>query len=162
MDRIMPIDLERAQLRKSFRGYAVKEVDTLLQGAADTMQSLLVENDALKQEMERQRAELDRSRRQEDTLKDTLLLAQKAADDTRASAQRHADALLEEARNGALAERVAAQQAVSEMRWEVERVKAERKKFAEEFRSMLERYQRELNYPASLTIVEGDAAAAGA
>lgn len=42
------------------------------------------------------------------------------------AAQKHADLIIEEARQGALAERVSAQRSLSEMRWELERLRQER------------------------------------
>lgn len=159
MDRILPIDLERAQLRKSFRGYARKEVDTLLLGAAQSMQQLLVENDRLRQDVESLRSEVERNRLVESTLKDALVLAQKAADDTRAAAQKQAENLLEEARQAAVVERGQLQQQLSDLKWEIESVKVERSRFNDEFRMVLERYMRELQPPPSLTVIDGDAAA---
>ena len=156
MDRIMPIDLERVQLKKSFRGYETSAVDKLIKGSTESLQSLLIENAGLREEVERQRQELDRTRLQENTLKDALLLAQKAADETRAAAHRHADNIIEEARQGALAERIAMQQQVSELRWDFERIRAERKRFEDEFKGMLERYQRDIAVMPLLNGVQGD------
>jgi cell division initiation protein len=110
----------------------------------------------LRSELEFARAELERTRTQEGTLKETLVMAQKAADDTRAAAQRHAENVIEEARQGALAEKIAAQQQLSEMRWQIEQLKVERQKFTEEFRLVLERYLREVSFVNPLTVVEGD------
>src|SRR5688572_26263281 len=105
MDRILPIDLERAQLRKSFRGYARKEVDSLLAGAAASMQQALVDNDRLRQEIEQLRSEVERTRSTENALRDTLVLAQQAADDARNAAQKQAEAMVEEARQSSITER---------------------------------------------------------
>lgn len=156
MDRLMPIDLERAQLRKSFRGYETAAVDTMIKAAAESLQAALVENCALKEELERQRHEIERNRLQEDTLKDALMLAQKAADETRAAAHKHAENILEEARQAALAERLALQQQVSELRWNIERTRAEKRRFEDELRSMLDRYRQDLDSIAILTSVPGE------
>ena len=161
MDRIMPIDLERAKLRKSFRGYERVKVDALLAGAAESLQALLVENSNLREQVERQLRDLERTKIEENTLKDALLLCQKAADETRAAAHKHADAILEEARQSALAERIASQQQISEMRWDIERLRSERKRFEDEFKSMLDRYQRDISVTPIFRIVEGDVAAVG-
>ena len=156
MDRIMPIDLERVQLKKSFRGYETSAVDQLIKGTTDSLQSLLIENAGLREEVERQRQELDRTRLQENTLKDALLLAQKAADETRAAAHRHAENIIEEARQAALAERISMQQQVSELRWDMERIRTERRRFEDEFKGMLERYQRDITVMPLLNGVQGD------
>ena len=156
MDRIMPIDLERVQLKKSFRGYETSAVDQLIKGTTESLQSLLIENAGLREEVERQRQELDRTRLQENTLKDALLLAQKAADETRAAAHRHAENIIEEARQAALAERISMQQQVSELRWDMERIRTERRRFEDEFKGMLERYQRDITVMPLLNGVQGD------
>ncbi len=157
MDRIMPIDLERVQLRKRFRGYETSAVDKLLKGAADSLQNSLIENVALREEVERQRQELDRTRAQEDTLKDALLLAQKAADETRAAAQRHAESIMEEARQAASTERHSLQRQTDDLRWDLERLRTERERFEADFRSMLDRYQRDLSVIPLLNVIEGGA-----
>lgn len=162
MDRLMPIDLERVQLRKSFRGYEISSVDDLLKKATEALQTLLIENAALREETERQRQELERTRVLEGTLKDALILAQKAADETRASAQRHGENMIEEARQAALAERIAVQQQVTETRWELERLRGEKKHFQAEFQAMLHRYQRDIAVVPVLSVIEGDARAAEA
>ncbi|MDR3691480.1 MAG: DivIVA domain-containing protein [Fimbriimonas sp.] len=153
--------MERAKLRKSFRGYDKVQVETLLAGAADSLKQLLVDNATLREQVERQYQDLERTKLAENTLKDALILAQKAADETRAAAHQHAEAILEEARQSALAERVAVQQQMSEMRWDMERLKGEKKRFEEEFRSILERYQRDLSVSPIFRVVEGDVAAVG-
>ena len=159
MDRIMPVDLDRTKLRKSFRGYETEEVDEILKVCARTIESLLAENHSLRTDFERNKAELDTLRAQGDLLKETLLLAQRSADDARNSAQKHADAILEEARTAALAERVAVQQKVSEMRWELERLKHEKLRFEQDFRAILEGHLRGLDIEpiTGLSVVSGDA-----
>jgi cell division initiation protein len=158
MDRIMPIDLERAKLKKSLRGYDTRAVEELLARASQALQALLGENADLREQVERQWRDLEKTKLEENTLKDALILAQKAADETRAVAQKHADAILEEARQSALAEKVAVQQQVSEMRWEIERMKIDRKRFEEDFKALLDRYQREMSGPTVISVVDGAAA----
>ena len=160
MDRLMPIDLERAQLRKSFRGYETSSVDDLLKRATDALQSLLIDNAGLREEIERQNQELDRTRVQESTIKDALILAQKAADDTRAAAQKHGENIVEEARQAALAERISGQQQVSELRWDIERLKAEKMHFEADFKALLDRYHRDLPAKPVLSVIEGELKAA--
>jgi len=158
MDRIMPIDLERARLRKSFRGYETTQVDTLLSESAQSLQALLMENATLREQVERQWKDLERCKLEENTLKDAILLAQKAADETRAAAHKHAESILEEARLAALAERVSVQQQVSELRWDLERLRSDRRRFEDEFKAMLDRYQRDVTVVPMLSVIDGNVA----
>jgi cell division initiation protein len=158
MDRIMPIDLERPELRMKFRGYDRASVDRLINGAAKTLQEVLMENAAIRQELERLRGEVDLVRQQEQTLKDVLVVAQRAAEETRAVAHRDAETILEEARQAAMAERMSTQQKLSETRWEIEQLRANRMRYADDFRALLERHQRELGHVVGLEVVVGEGA----
>lgn len=144
----MPIDLERAELRKKLWGYDRAEVERLINGAAKSLQEALMENVAIRQDLERLRAEVETVRRQEDTLRDVLVVAQRAADETRAVAHREAETILEEARQAAQAERNDTQRKLSETRWEIERLTTERQRVADELRVLLERHLRELDPPS--------------
>jgi cell division initiation protein len=159
MDRIMPIDLDRTKLRKRFRGYETEEVDEILKVCARTIEALLSDVQKLKFECERLKFEVEAKSAQEDLLKETLMLAQKSADETRAAARAHADAILGEARQLALSEHSDAHQKVSELRWEIERLRNDRKRFADDFRAILEGHLRGLSLEpiTGLSVVEGDA-----
>lgn len=162
MDRILPIDLEHPKFRMSFRGYDKTEVDELLSGAARALAELIEENERLRGQVEVHAAELDVFRSQDALVKETLLVAQKAADETRAAAQKNADALIEEARQSGMVERMAAAQHLSELRWELDRLKSERARFAQEFRSLLERHSQDLERLSNpeLSVVHGEPPAA--
>lgn len=171
MDRVMPIDLERPELRKRLRGYDVQAVDALLRGAARSLHELRMENEALRERLVSQTDELDRARNHERMMSDVLINAQRAADETRALAQKHADAIIEEARLASLAERVAGQQKISETRFDMERLRNDRVRMEQEIRGLLDRMLRELGPEASthavieaptLTLIDREADAAGA
>jgi cell division initiation protein len=149
----MPIDLEHPDLRRRFRGYDMKVVDALMRGAARSLHELRMENETLRERLTGQTEELERARGQERLVNEVLVTAQRAADETRAAAQKHADSMLEEARLAALAERVAVQQQVSEVRFELERLRAERARVETEVRLMLERLLRELGPANPVPIV---------
>ena len=95
-------------------------------------------------EVDRLRGQVDASHEQDHTLKEVLVLAQKAADETRSAAHKQAEALIAEARQSASAERMAEQQKLSEIRWEIERLKADKMRFEEDLRTILQRYLRDL------------------
>lgn len=159
MNRVLPIDLVRADLRRAFRGYATEDVDALLESAANSMEALLVENAALKQQLEKQRPEVVAPATGESELAAALLLAQRAAEETRANAKKEAELLLEEARQAAVREWSAAQDRARELRWEIERLRAERQRFEGDFRALLDRHLRDLSTPApsALAVVEVEA-----
>jgi cell division initiation protein len=145
MERILPIDLENTHFRRTLAGYDRRRVDDTMLRASRSLEAVLTENAALKAEIEHLRAETQAYRSQENTLRDAILVAQRAAEDTRAAAQRQADALLEEARQTGYAERVAASRALSETRWDLERMRQERANFRSDFQALLSKFQREIS-----------------
>ena len=92
MERILPIDLENTHFRRTLAGYDRRRVDDTMLRASRSLEAVLTENAALKAEIEHLRAETQAYRSQENTLRDAILVAQRAAEDTRAAAQRQADA----------------------------------------------------------------------
>ena len=145
MERLKPIDLERAPLKRKLGGYDRNQTEELLSQAAEEIGRLLAENQTLRVELESARAEASRYRSTESMLTEALVLAQRAADETRAAAQKQAENILEDARISALAERTNGQQKVSELRWEIERLRLDSQKFRDEYRALLERELRNLS-----------------
>ena len=151
----MPVDLEHVKLRKGFRGYQHAEVDELLRRITSTLEELLSENATLKELSASQQAELAMLRRDTRFVQEALISAQKSADEIRNAAQKHAELIIEEARHIATTEKNAAQQKVTEWRWEMDRIKQDRQRFIEDFRLLLERHMRELSTAPSLELMEG-------
>lgn len=92
-----PMDLRQAKFGSSVRGYDRTEVSTMLTEAADSFEYALLENDRLRQELTRLDTALQQFRELERSLKNTLLSAQKVADDMRDSATQDAGRILREA-----------------------------------------------------------------
>lgn len=145
MERIKPVDIERAKFGKALLGYDREEVQTLLDRVSAELETLLVEQAALAAEIERQNQELEVYRSQDSTLKQALLLAQKTADETRASAHKEAELIVQETlqQTDRLAHEL--QSKITDLRWEVERLRLDKQKFLKGFRAMLEGYLREVD-----------------
>jgi cell division initiation protein len=156
----MPIDLERSSthLRRAWRGFDRTQVLEVMQKAALEMSSLRGEIESLQQQLTQQRAELDTHRAQENTLKEALLLAQRTADETRATAHREGDSIVEEARRKAAEIERQAKEQMHELRWELERLRLEKQKYLNQFRTLLETQLRELAEMGGFAVVEGEVA----
>ncbi|HEY0866622.1 MAG TPA: DivIVA domain-containing protein [Fimbriimonas sp.] len=155
MERILPIDLQRHNLKKSAVGYDRKSVDDLLEKAAQSLSASIDENAALHTQLGRLHEQLDRFKAEESLMREALVLAQKTADETRAAAHREADLIREAARQQAGENLQDLRRQADDLRWEIERLRLERTRFRDEFRSVLERYGRELEAtPQALSVVE--------
>ena len=92
--KVTPLELRQRQFTTVMRGYDRAEVNTILAQAADDYEAALLENDRLRQELGKVEAALNEHRGQEKHLSNTLLTAQKLADDIREKAQQDAARLV--------------------------------------------------------------------
>ncbi|MFN2384483.1 MAG: DivIVA domain-containing protein [Gemmatimonadota bacterium] len=95
---LTPLDLKKQQFDKIFRGYDPVAVDAFLELASEEMGTLVTRINALEERILGMNATLDDYRHMEQALKDTMLSAQRLADDAKSGAQRDADLLKREAR----------------------------------------------------------------
>ena len=96
---ITPVEFESIRFNKALRGYSSDEVDEFLRRTIKDYEALYCENQELQDKLLRLQKELDRYRELEKTLNDTLVLAQKASDDTKHNAHKEAELLIREAEN---------------------------------------------------------------
>lgn len=95
--KVTPLDLRQTHFRKGMRGYDPDEVRALLADAADDYEAALRDLDRLRQEMQKADIQLNEYREREANLRNTLLTAQKVADQIRENAAKEADVLLRDA-----------------------------------------------------------------
>lgn len=163
MDKVTPLDLERAQIPEAFKGYRKEAVDRLLSMASIQLETQLVEIRRLNALLKSAEGELERFRAQEGTLNSALLLAQKTGDETRMHAQKEAELVIEAARQEAREIKRQAQESVRVMQWELERLSDERASFIHRFRTLMAEYTNRLDDQAPthavLKVQEPEAAA---
>jgi cell division initiation protein len=94
---VSPLDLRQQRFRTRFRGYDTVEVVSLLTAVADDYEQALKETDRLRQELMQSVALLQEHRDREQNLKNTLMTAQKIADDIKATAQQEAQRIVRDA-----------------------------------------------------------------
>ncbi len=100
---VTPHDLRNAELREAFRGYRPDEVEELLERAAVTLERMHERMRLLQERIGQVEQEAANGREMESVLRQTLLLAQRTADETVTSAHDKARQLVEEAEDRALA-----------------------------------------------------------
>ena len=95
--KVTPLDLRQQRFQTAMRGYDRGEVTAFLAEAADDYENALRENDRLRQDLSRVEALLNEHRGQEKNLTNTLITAQKLADEIRENAQQEAGRVVREA-----------------------------------------------------------------
>ena len=95
--KVTPLDLRQQRFKTVMRGYDRGEVQAFLLEVADDYENALRENDKLRQDVTKLDAVLAEHRGQERNLRNTLLTAQKHADDIKEHAQTEAGLIVREA-----------------------------------------------------------------
>src|SRR5512141_2296323 len=85
--RIAPLDLRQQRFKTAMRGFDKTEVVAFLTEAADDYEHALREIDRLRQDLVRMESLLTEHREREDNLRNTLLTAQRRADEVKDAAQ---------------------------------------------------------------------------
>ncbi len=95
--KVTPLDLRQQRFNTVMRGYDRGEVQAFLLEVGDDYENALRDNDKLRQDVTKLEAVLAEHRGQERNLRNTLLTAQKHADDVREHAHNEASLIVREA-----------------------------------------------------------------
>jgi cell division initiation protein len=95
--KVTPLDLRQQRFQTVMRGYDRGEVQAFLLEVADDYENALRESDRLRQEVAKLDAVLSEHRGQERNLRNTLLSAQKMADEVKEQADKQAAIIIKEA-----------------------------------------------------------------
>lgn len=98
---LTPLDIENKRFSKSIKGYNLDEVDDFLDQLTIDYEKLYKENNGLKNQVEDLQKDLEHYKSVEQTLQNTLIMAQQAADDIKSNAQSRADQIIRDAQSEA-------------------------------------------------------------
>lgn len=98
---LTPLDIENKRFSKSIKGYNLDEVDDFLDQLTIDYERLYKENNELKNQLETVQNDLEHYKSVEQTLQNTLIMAQSTADDIKANAQSRADQIIRDAQSEA-------------------------------------------------------------
>ena len=156
--KLTPMDIHHKEFRHSLRGYDEKEVDTFLDDVADEFERLFKENIDLSERLDGASDKVRSYQEMEKTLHNTMLAAQRSAEDIVTRARGEAATLLRDAEvkakeliHGALRQK----QTVA---GELVRIKQAEEEFRSEFVSALERHLesvREVGLPDDISVLVG-------
>jgi cell division initiation protein len=95
---LTPVEIRHVKLGRSLLGYQRGATDALLADIVTSFEQVWRERADLRDELESLEAELARQREIEGALRNTLISAERMADDVRTQARREADVIIAEAR----------------------------------------------------------------
>jgi len=94
---LTPLEIRKKEFRRCFRGYDEQEVDAFLDQLTVSFEELLKENARLQDLVERSEQSIARYREIEDALKQTMVFAQKNAQELKHNVEKEAEVILQEA-----------------------------------------------------------------
>jgi cell division initiation protein len=95
---ITPLEIHNHQFSKSFRGYNEQEVKNFLIQIGENYENLYRENNQLKEEIQRLEGELTKYYKLEETMNNTLIIAQQTAEEVKNNAHKEAELMLKESK----------------------------------------------------------------
>jgi cell division initiation protein len=95
--KLTPIDVKSQQFATRWKGYAQEEVRQFLDMVTSDLEELTSENNLLKDEAKRLRADLEEHIRREKTLRETMLTAQQMTKEIEEKATKRAEIIIAEA-----------------------------------------------------------------
>lgn len=95
--RLTPMDINNKEFKRGLRGYNPDEVDEFLDKIVEEYEAIYKENSLLKEKVSSINEKVDHYTKIENTIQNTLLLAQNASEQARANAQKEADMVIKNA-----------------------------------------------------------------
>jgi len=143
---VSPLDLRQQRFSTVMRGFDKVEVTSLLMAVAEDYEQALREADRLRQDLARLEGIVSQHREHEKSLQNTLVTAQRVADDTRANAEEEARRIVREAqtRSEMLLEKTQAR--LEDVQREIDGLKLKRREVETSLESTIQTLRNTLEY----------------
>lgn len=157
--KLTPLDIHHKEFRHALRGYSEEEVDAFLDSVADEFERLFKENIDLNEKLEAANERVRGYQAMEATLNNTLVTAQRAAEDIVAKAGHEADTMLRDAEMKAKELVHDALQKKHAVSGELVRIKQAEEEFRSRYRAQLETQLASVNeveLPDDVSVMLGE------
>lgn len=144
--KVTPLDLRQQRFKSAMRGFDKDEVLAFLGEVADDYEQALREADRLRDDLARAQASLDEHREHERNLRNTLLTAQKLADEIRNNAEQESRRLVREAEGRADLLLQKAQGRVEEVQREIDGLRLKRRDVESSLESTIAALRNSLDF----------------
>ncbi len=157
--KLTPLDIHHKEFRHSLRGYSEEEVDQFLDEVADEFERLFKENIDLSERLEAAQVKLNEFEMQRHTINNTLMAAQRSADEIVAKAGHESETIVRDAELKAkeiIHNALSKKQAVA---GELVRIKHAEEEFRARYKALLENNLRtvtEIALPDDVDVLLGE------
>jgi cell division initiation protein len=143
---VSPLDLRQHRFKKALRGFDPVEVTALLLAVADDYEQALRETDRLRQDLAKMEGILSEHRTHEKSIQQTLVTAQKLAEDVKANADEEARRILREAHGRAELLLEKAQARLEDIQREIDGMKLKRRDVETSIESTMQALRNTLEF----------------
>ncbi len=144
--RITPLDIQQKQFKVKFRGFDMEEVYSFLEIIREELEEILKENSMLKEKIAILETQLEENRKIEQSIRDTLMTAQKLVDEYQKNVKRESELIIREAELKAENIIKEAQEKVVKIHEDIVDLKGIRRHFKEEIKRLIESHLRMLEF----------------
>lgn len=137
---LLPVDILHHTFKRSLRGYNDFEVDEFLKEVAETVEDLLQENLELREKVKSLEEKLRSFTLKEIALQNSLILAEKTAEERLLNAKKEADMIIERANFEAEKIKEKGMQDLKDTLAEIHSLKQQKQNFLIEFETLLKTY----------------------
>jgi cell division initiation protein len=135
--RITPLDIRKQPFRRAMRGFDTDAVNSFLEMVAGEFEDLIRQNSGYASRVKQLEEKCESYEKIERTLNETLLTAQRLADDSRAGSQKEADLIIREATARAGQEENEIRRRIMKLENDLASLKNQRDTFLERFKGLL-------------------------
>ena len=155
---LSPLEITQREFGKKFRGLDPEEVHTFLEQIAEEMTRLVQENTERTAQIQRLDAQVRANQEREDSLRNTLVTAQKMTDEIKTNATREAELVLKDAELKAERLLEQAHRKLAQVQAEIAELARQRDVFAAKLRGLLKTHQELLDFQLELPGPRGEQA----
>ncbi|UCD84601.1 MAG: DivIVA domain-containing protein [Deltaproteobacteria bacterium] len=142
--KITPLDIQQQQFKVRFRGFDQRDVEAFLELVRNEFEVLIKENNSLKDKLRRRDEQIARYRDDEQTLKETMITAQKINEDIKTNAIKESEVIVSEAKLKAQEILNSAQLRSLEILEEIKELKRQKIQFESNLRANIETHLKML------------------
>lgn len=144
--KITPLDIQQQQFKgKMLGGLDPNDVDAFLQIVSQEMESLIRENDELKEQSRKVALQVEEMTQREANLRETMLAAQKISEEMKSNAQKEANLMISEAELKGERILAAAEQKLAQLTNSIHEMRRQKLQFETALKSLLETHLKMLS-----------------
>ena len=143
--KITPVDVQHKEFKKALQGYQREDVDSFLDDIIQTLEAEIEDRTKLEARLGEMQEKLAHFRAMEESLQSTLVLAQRTADEVKASAHKEVDLIKQRAKMELDSELGVIKQRIADAQRELQRHQDHAAQVKQDLRAFLARHAAQLD-----------------